>query len=82
MFQHPLKQQTKPVFIILILALLLIISQTPSTSAQSSRAVLPPGFDMDFIAGTLKLPVDMTFLPDGDIFVIEKGQGTSGNATA
>jgi glucose/arabinose dehydrogenase len=43
----------------------------PSTPATS----LPPGFAIMQLTAGLSFPVDMAFMPSGDILVAEKGQG-------
>ncbi len=70
-------KSTKKAFLVmpsLFVALLLILLVYPANSDNDSMT-LPPGFSVKTIAGGLTFPVDMEFLPSGDIIVAEKGSG-------
>lgn len=60
----------------LFLALLTLTHLAPRARALPSHSPLPPGFVSRTIATGLRLPVDMAFLPNGDLFVIQKGWGS------
>ncbi len=65
--------------LLLLLGPLLLVAGLGTTprlveSAQSGIS-LPPGFVVNTIATGLTHPVDMVFLPSGDILVAEKGSG-------
>lgn len=43
---------------------------------------IPPGFEASIIVDGLTRPSDMMFMPSGDLWVLEKGQGDTDRATA
>lgn len=59
---------------ILILSLLLLATTLTRYSAAQGIQ-LPAGFALKTVASGLMLPLDMEFLPNGDILVAEKGSG-------
>lgn len=44
-------------------------------SNNTTGIILPPGFMTTTVINELDRPVDMVFLPSGDLFVLEKGSG-------
>lgn len=63
-----------PVFLFVALLCVLAWSIIQANNDPAS-IILPPGFTATTVVEELEQPIDMLFLPSGDLFVLEKGSG-------